>query len=166
MQGYLLIAGEPYALVIHRAAGGGYRLPDGRSIGLMASDGQAPARLQIGETRYDVEIACAGDRVWIHFDGRAHEVVWRSAVEYHAQDTGAAQDGVVRAPMPGAVVKALVQPGDAVLPGEPVMVIESMKLETTLRAPRGGVVEAVCARVGETFERDAVLVRIGGEASR
>jgi acetyl/propionyl-CoA carboxylase alpha subunit len=159
MQGYLIIAGEAHALSIHRAADGGYRLPDGRSIGL--SDHQATSRLRVGDVSYDLQIATSGDRIWIHFGGRAHEIVWRDAVDHLAGETDAAEGGSIRAPMPGAVVKVLVQAGDAVCLGHAVMVIESMKLETTLRASRDGVVEAVRVAAGDTFERDAVLVEIG-----
>lgn len=160
MQGYLIIAGEAHALAIHRAPGGGYRLPDGRPIALLAPDRGAPARVQVGGAVHEVEIAVAGDRVWIHLAGRAHEILWRDAVDHHAGESDGALDGVVRAPMPGAVVRVLVQAGDAVCLGDPVMVIESMKLETTIRASRDGVVEALRVAAGETFERDAVLVEI------
>jgi len=63
--------------------------------------------------------------------------------------------------MPSAVVSLLVQAGDTVGTGDAVMVIESMKLETTIRASRAGVVEGVLVGAGETFERGAVLVEIG-----
>jgi biotin carboxyl carrier protein len=159
MQGYLIIGGEAHALSIRPAPGRGYRLPSGEPIALLTTGGRT--RVQVGEATHEVEIAASGGSVWIHLDGRAHEVVWRDAVDFHAQASQSAQDGAVRAPMPGAVVSVLVRAGDTVSVGEAVLVIESMKLETTIRASRAGVVVGVRAAEGETFERGAVLVEIG-----
>jgi len=159
MQGYLTIGEEVHPLSIHPAPGGGYRLPNGKPIALRARGGRT--QVEVGEAAHDLEIAVSGGSVWIHMDGRAHQVLWLDAVDYHAQESRSAQDGTVRAPMPGAVVSLLVQAGDTVGTGDAVMVIESMKLETTIRASRAGVVEGVLVGAGETFERGAVLVEIG-----
>jgi acetyl/propionyl-CoA carboxylase alpha subunit len=160
MQGYLIIAGMAHALDVERDPAGGYRLPDAGPIALIPGTGGGPAHAQVGDKRYAVEVAVTEDRVWIHLDGQAHEIVWRSAVDHYAGEAAATDDGGVRAPMPGAVVSVLAQPRDQVSAGDAVMIIESMKLETTLRAPRDGVVHTVNVAVGETFERDAVLVEL------
>ena len=160
MQGYLLIEGEFHELAIVPGAGGGYRLPDGRSIALLPALGDAPAGVRVGDRRYDAEIAVAADSIWVHLDGTTYEVTWRSDVDHHAGAATATDSGAVRAQMPGAVVAVLVQPGDRVSAGDAVVVIESMKLETTIRAPRDGVVAAVDASVGQSFERDVILFEI------
>jgi acetyl/propionyl-CoA carboxylase alpha subunit len=120
-------------------------------------------RVQVGETVREVEIVVTGETVWVHLDGAAHEITWRSAVEHHARAADREADGAVRAPMPGAMVNLLVQAGEAVRAGDALMVIESMKLETTLRAPRQGVAGKACFAIGEAFERGAVLIEIGEE---
>jgi len=159
MQGYLIIDEAAHALAIRPAAGGGYQLPDGTPLSLRESEGWT--RIQVGEIVREVEIAVAGETVWIHLEGVAHEITWRSAIEHHARSADGKADGAVRAPMPGAVAKVLAQPGDAVRAGDAVMVIESMKLETTLRAPLPGTVGRARFAVGESFERGAVLIEIG-----
>ncbi|HUS23923.1 MAG TPA: DUF2118 domain-containing protein, partial [Candidatus Binatia bacterium] len=73
------------------------------------------------------------------------------------QGHGAADDGL-RAPMPGSLVSVAVKAGQAVQKGETLLVMESMKMETTLAAPRDGVVAAVHYAPAQTFERDAVLL--------
>jgi len=161
MQGYLVIAGEIHALAIHPTSDGGYRLANGKPITLLPPDHETPARVQVGEAVHDVHIVKTGDRIWVHLGGRAHEILWRGAVDHHAGEPDGVREGVVRAPMPGAVVSVLVEAGDVVSHGAAIMVIESMKLETIIRAPRDGVVQRVNALAGESFERDAVLVEIG-----
>ncbi len=49
----------------------------------------------------------------------------------------------IRAPIPGLIVKVLVTPGQAVAEGEPLLILEAMKMENELRSPRGGVIHEV-----------------------
>lgn len=60
--------------------------------------------------------------------------------------------------MPGAVIACAVQAGDDVEIGAPLLVIESMKLETPFKAWRAGKIAAVHVGVGQNFERDKVLL--------
>jgi biotin carboxyl carrier protein len=66
--------------------------------------------------------------------------------------------------MPGTVIAVNVTAGDDVAANDATMVITSMKMEITLRAPRTGRVAAVHVGVGGNFERDAVLVTLEPEA--
>ena len=54
----------------------------------------------------------------------------------------------------------LASPGDAIAQGQIIIVIESMKLETSLKAPRDGVVDEIRSLPGSSFDRDAVLVTL------
>jgi biotin carboxyl carrier protein len=62
------------------------------------------------------------------------------------------------APMPGLVVRVLVQPGERVHAGQGVVVIEAMKMENELRAPTAGVVRTVPVKAGSAVEKGAVLI--------
>jgi biotin carboxyl carrier protein len=62
------------------------------------------------------------------------------------------------APMPGLVVRVLVQPGERVQAGQGVVVIEAMKMENELRASTAGVVRSVPVTPGSAVEKGAVLV--------
>ena len=64
----------------------------------------------------------------------------------------------ILAPMPGRVVKVLVQRGDEVAARQAVVVIEAMKMENELRAARAGVVTEVRVTQGASVEANAVLV--------
>ena len=62
--------------------------------------------------------------------------------------------------MPGRVVVVKAAPGDAVEAGQEVLVIEAMKMELSLKAPRAGVIAEVRAAAGDFVEADAVLATL------
>ncbi len=64
----------------------------------------------------------------------------------------------VRAPMPGRIVKLLVQIGDVVEPGHAVVVVEAMKMENEVRAKNGGTVAKIHCAAGDTVAANGVLV--------
>ncbi len=70
---------------------------------------------------------------------------------------GGASDGSLRAPMPGKIVAAPAKGGDTVAKGQPVIVLEAMKMEHALTAPFDGVVEAINAAVGDQVTDGTVL---------
>ncbi|MEN5230042.1 acetyl/propionyl/methylcrotonyl-CoA carboxylase subunit alpha [Brevundimonas naejangsanensis] len=70
---------------------------------------------------------------------------------------GAASDGGLRAPMPGKIVAAPAKAGDAVTKGQPVVVLEAMKMEHALTAPFDGVVAEFNVAVGDQVVDGAVL---------
>jgi acetyl-CoA/propionyl-CoA carboxylase biotin carboxyl carrier protein len=63
--------------------------------------------------------------------------------------------------MSGTVVKWLVEPGADVAAGDPVVVLEAMKMETSVPAHRGGVLSSVAAGAGEVVTAGSVLALIG-----
>ncbi len=69
-------------------------------------------------------------------------------------------DRRILAPMPGRVVRVLVGPGDTVEAGQPVLVIEAMKMENELRSPRAGRIKDVAVEQGASVEAGRVLVVI------
>jgi biotin carboxyl carrier protein len=82
-----------------------------------------------------------------------------------AVEADAAGHHIARAPMPGVVVSVKAVVGERVVAGTVVAVIESMKLETAIRAAQDGVVEKIHVRAGESFDRDAALVTLSREGS-
>ncbi|OED42316.1 3-methylcrotonyl-CoA carboxylase [Chromatiales bacterium (ex Bugula neritina AB1)] len=78
-------------------------------------------------------------------------------------DEGAGGDSVY-APMPGQVNVVNVARGDRVSVGEALIVIEAMKMEHTLLAPRDGVIEELLARTGMQVEEGALLLSLEAEA--
>jgi 3-methylcrotonyl-CoA carboxylase alpha subunit len=72
--------------------------------------------------------------------------------------TETAGDECVAAPIPGRVARVLAQPGDVVEKNAPLVVIEAMKMELTLRAPRSGKIAKVFCAVDEMVEEGAEIV--------
>ena len=66
----------------------------------------------------------------------------------------------VIAPMPGKVLKVLVRDGDLVEAGQPLVVIEAMKMETTLAAESAATVKHVRVEEGQTVDHGAVLIEL------
>ena len=73
----------------------------------------------------------------------------------------AASSGSLRAPMPGSVLAVLVAVGERVSEGQPLMKLEAMKMEHTIKTAVAGVVEAIYFEAGDTVEADAQLLQIG-----
>jgi len=68
----------------------------------------------------------------------------------------------VKTAMPGRIVRILVEEGAPVAKGQPLVVVEAMKMENELKAPREGVVKRVAVRPGDTVEAGMVLVELEG----
>jgi biotin carboxyl carrier protein len=81
--------------------------------------------------------------------GRSHRAGDRGA-------TGASR--AIVAPMPGRIVKVLVKPNESVSARQPLVVVEAMKMENELRAPRSGTIAEVRVSEGASVEANAVLV--------
>jgi acetyl/propionyl-CoA carboxylase alpha subunit len=103
----------------------------------------------------------AVDRRTIHvwLDGQAYqfELADRSGRRGRSEATAALFD--LTAPMPGTVLKVNVRAGDAFEAHEPLVVMESMKMEMSLSAPRAAKVKEVTCREGQLVEMGAVLVK-------
>lgn len=67
----------------------------------------------------------------------------------------------VRAPIPGLVVKVLVQDGDEIIEDQPLIILEAMKMENEIRALRSGVVRKVEVSAGQSVEQEEVMIVIG-----
>ena len=104
-------------------------------------------RMTVGDQRYRVVTATHGPVHMIEVDGVAHRV---------SRDEG----GVLRSPAPALVVASPVAVGDVVEAGAPVLVLESMKMETVLRAPFAARVRELLVLTGSQVETGAPLVRL------
>lgn len=62
-------------------------------------------------------------------------------------------------PMPGSIVEVFVQPGDKVVAGQQLCIIEAMKMQNVLKAEKDGVVEAVNVKGGDSVTVDELLIQ-------
>ena len=114
-------------------------------------------------TSYDISIdAGAEDHLVVHVNGTPVSLSVlepRAAFQRHRHHGGAgAGPQTIVAPMPGRIVKVLVKPGEIVQPHQGVIIVEAMKMQNELRAPRAGTVTDVRVAEGASVEANAVLV--------
>ncbi len=106
-----------------------------------------------------LQVAIDGDALTLHDGSRRHRFA-RTALHRLEDEVGGGSGDRVKAPMPGRVVLLKVAPGQAVEVDEVVLVMEAMKMELALKAPRAGVVAEVQAGEGDFVEADATLVTL------
>jgi 3-methylcrotonyl-CoA carboxylase alpha subunit len=99
-----------------------------------------------------------GPETVVFLDGESWRLVEIDPLASHAEDDPSA--GRLTAPMPGRVTELLVAVGDAVRRGQPLMIIEAMKMEHPVTAPANGVVETVRFTVGDLVEEGTELITL------
>ncbi|GIH72118.1 acetyl/propionyl/methylcrotonyl-CoA carboxylase subunit alpha [Sphaerimonospora thailandensis] len=138
---------------------------NGRSLGrarLVLRDGEAAVTVGGVTRRY----ALARDHgaLWLgalwHEEGGHAWRITRAEPGRDREATAHAGDGVVRSPMPGTVLVVKAAEGDPVTAGQPLLIVEAMKMEHTLTAPVDGVLAELRARPGQSVELDAILARV------
>jgi acetyl/propionyl-CoA carboxylase alpha subunit/acetyl-CoA carboxylase carboxyltransferase component len=145
----LRAGGEAYRLRVSRRRPDRYQVElDNRSVEVdVERSGRFELRLRVGDQSFDVLSVAQGPDYLVEVDGAVHRISGGEA-------------GLVRAPAPAMVVSIPVSAGDEVAEGDVVAIVESMKLETALRAPAAGRVAEVFADVNTQVESGTKLVLI------
>jgi acetyl/propionyl-CoA carboxylase alpha subunit/acetyl-CoA carboxylase carboxyltransferase component len=145
----LYYCGNQYDLSVDRTGPDSYSVRHGRALATVLVDrlDTYQRRLTCRGRTHRVVVAPTGDGWLIEVDAVAHTVV---------RDDGT----VVRSDWPALVVEVAVAPGDEVAAGDPIVVLESMKMETTVGAPFAGEVTAVHVVANNQVERGAALMRV------
>jgi len=95
--------------------------------------------------------------LWLHVDGETLAVHPAGAAEASGRRSGAARPEGLTSPMPGAVTQVAVREGDNVAAGQPVVIVEAMKMEHVIRAPHAGRVTALRVRAGDQVDAGAIV---------
>lgn len=115
--------------------------------------------LRIDQQARRFQVHAEPDRLTLH-DGQQRWSLAPVAVYRRTAGADAGSDDRVRAPMPGRVVVVKAKAGDTVQAGQELLVMEAMKMELALKAPRAGVVKETRAAGGDFVEADTVLVTL------
>ena len=136
-------------------------------------------RVTIGEKTFDVEILQAKDgkldllvdgkqitayvssdnaKRWVTVNGQTFVLTKSSGAKQRA--TGHDHASELVAPMPGQVRAVNVLEGESVTKGQTLLVLEAMKMEIRIQAPRAGKVAKLFVNQGQTVEREQVLIEI------
>jgi 3-methylcrotonyl-CoA carboxylase alpha subunit len=117
---------------------------------------------RFGGASQRIAVRADATRVLLHDDAGTR---WRfdrmPTFAWEARDD--ASGNQITAPMPGRVVLVKARPGDKVEAGQELLVMEAMKMELSLKAPRSGSIDTVFAGAGDFVEADTVLVRFKDE---
>ncbi|MDX1439318.1 MAG: biotin/lipoyl-containing protein [Rubricoccaceae bacterium] len=129
------------------------RIGDG--TGLLFLNGQTHA----------ISFEADGGQIRITKDGITQQVTVKDETallleKFGLNDSSAGADAELHAPMPGLVLDVLVSAGDTVKEGQGLVVLEAMKMENELRAPRSGTVAAVHVKPGEAVGKNALLLEL------
>lgn len=111
---------------------------------------------------YEVAIEPEGSVYYVRHGASQRDVILTDPTRCAREDLRASGTGpeIVVSIMPGKVVRVLVEPGDSVAVGEGLVVVEAMKMENEIVAPRAGRIAAVNVEAGRTVEAGAALVVI------
>ena len=158
------IEGHQHALELRRDGARVFAEVDGRAYELEARDTESGATLFVlGGRLYECRAEAAGARgeEWrVDVGNRRFDVTLidprrlRAAGAAGAQAAGRA---AVSSSMPGKVVRVLVAQGAAVEAGDPLVVVEAMKMQNELKAPKAGTIVELHAREGATVNAGEVL---------
>jgi 3-methylcrotonyl-CoA carboxylase alpha subunit len=104
-----------------------------------------------------VPYAVQGSTISFSFDG---EIYFADVADKGVRAKARHRDASMSAPMPGLVLKILVKPGDVVAKGAALLILEAMKMEHQIVAPRDGEIAAVNCREGELVQSGVELVTL------
>jgi acetyl/propionyl-CoA carboxylase alpha subunit len=110
--------------------------------------------LEIGGTRRAYRVHQVGADVYVDASDGSSAL---SEIPRFGDPTKLAPAGSLLAPMPGLVLRVLAEPGAVVTAGQPLLVLEAMKMEQTVSAPADGVVAELRAKAGEQVSTGQVL---------
>ena len=105
---------------------------------------------------YSVHRVTTGSRTIVYVDGPDGSASLTEVPRF-AGPSAASHGGSLLAPMPGLIVRVLAEPGAAVTAGQPLVVLEAMKMEHEVAAPAGGIVTELRAAAGQQVEAGQVL---------
>jgi 3-methylcrotonyl-CoA carboxylase alpha subunit len=143
------------------------RLHDG-ALRLEIGDGQWPLQVRaldadrhdvaLGAQRLTLSVYAHGEQVTVFAPGGRADV--REVDDIAHAGEGAAAGGQLTAPMPGKLIAYLAKPGERVARGQALAVIEAMKMEHTIHAPRDGVVRECLYAAGDQVGEGSELLRL------
>ena len=108
-----------------------------------------------------VEVLVDGWRFELEVEDARRADLRERARRNRGTTTGTGEPLEIHAMIPGRVVAVAVAPGDVVAAGQTLLVVEAMKMQNELRAPRDGTVERIAVGVGETIDLGDLLMIIG-----
>jgi 3-methylcrotonyl-CoA carboxylase alpha subunit len=125
----------------------------------MVAVGEGRASLRVNGRLHDIAFVTTADGLQFTLDGET----WTASVGQPGRSRARHREHSMAAPMPGLVLKIAVSPGDEVHKGDPLIVLEAMKMEHQITAARNGRVKAIHCAIGELVQPGFDLVSLEEE---
>jgi 3-methylcrotonyl-CoA carboxylase alpha subunit len=156
----LEIAGRHEVVRLERAHDGAQTLVIGGQRWPFVRHGREGERhdVSLREHRVPLTVYAVGERFAVFAPEGTAQVALLDPIAHAGE--GASEGGRLSAPMPGKVIAFLAKPGDKVRSGQPLAVMEAMKMEHTIAAPRDGTVEELLYAVGDQVAEGGELLRL------
>jgi 3-methylcrotonyl-CoA carboxylase alpha subunit len=156
----LQVQGKHHVFTLERTHGGAQMLVQGerRWPFEATARGAQVHDVTVGERRWALTVYAEGERVSIFAPDGSARVEQVDPIAHAAE--GAVEGGRLTAPMPGKVIAFLAQPGQVVKQGQPLAVMEAMKMEHTIAAPHDGRVQELLYAVGDQVAEGGELLRL------
>jgi 3-methylcrotonyl-CoA carboxylase alpha subunit len=132
------------------------KLPGGEVSAAVEPQADGRLSLRLGDAGFSARVLRRAAERWVVVEGASYLLVLEDPFRHLGSE--AAGGGRIVAPMPGKVTAVLVEAGDRVEEGTPLLRLEAMKMEHTLTAPHDGVVETLACEEGDLVEEGAELV--------
>ena len=142
----------------HRNGTLGLELPGGSQTATVRPAGEGALAITLGDDRFEARVVRRDNdyTVFAGKGGRRLRLV--DPLDVTQYEATAADQTAVRSPLPGKIIDLRVKAGDSVSKGQPLLVLEAMKMEHTLSAPADGKIKSVRYAVGEQVPEGADLV--------
>ena len=123
----------------------------------ISRDAQANRLLvEVDGSAHIAHVTKVGDDWWIHLDGRIHVVTGHEP----GSSSDSSGDGGLTAPMPGTILEIHVKTGQRVREGQTLLVMEAMKMEHRIQAPKAGEVVSLNFSEGDRVDMGTTLVEL------
>jgi len=165
---YVQVNGRPHEVTVVERLGELEVTVDGKRLDIAYEevDSLGQVAVRVGAMSYGISIEGGASSVTAVIAGHLYAVELEDERERaaHAAARAASKGGgVVKSVMPGVVVQLLVKPGDTVEKGQPLLVLEAMKMQNEIAAPSDGTVTAVHVAEKQAVGTGAKLVTLKGE---
>lgn len=139
---------------------------DGQALSLdLARLDENRLHVLLNNRSYTVELMSKEEKsLVVRVNGQQFELKLRNELDLMLEKLGLNQlteskVNEIKAPMPGLVLRLIAEPGQEVKKGDPLLVLESMKMENVLKSPGAGKVDKVMVSPGHAVEKGQTLVR-------
>jgi biotin carboxyl carrier protein len=153
------IGGQTHEIELQKT-GNGYRATvGGQSHEVEALEvGEGELVFSLDGRRIHAHHAAQDSRRWLAVGGR--DYLFEKSAGGRRGAAGGDGGNLITAPMPGQVREVLAAEGDAVEKGQKLMLLEAMKMEIRILAPRAGVVASLKVKAGQQVDKDDVLAEV------